>query len=190
MSRAPAAHPDVFAAAQQVRLKRPMPKRLGSADAKAPQGTAASSEPGVTDASRCAKPKGLCTGRLSRGRSRGSSSRWPAGSASANPVVKTGRSCRACCSMNSRPLAPFQSSACSAFTPTKRTLHRRPVQQLRALAGPGTAEQVAQGWFQLGVAELVAAGEQLLRDYPLVRFGDLAGAFRAEQEPGAEAGDR
>jgi hypothetical protein len=34
------------------------------------------------------------------------------------------RSCRSRCSMNSRPLAPFQSSACSAFTATKPTLHR------------------------------------------------------------------
>ena len=34
------------------------------------------------------------------------------------------RSCRSRCSMNSRPLAPFQSSACSAFTITTATLHR------------------------------------------------------------------
>jgi hypothetical protein len=34
------------------------------------------------------------------------------------------RSCRSRCSMNSRPLAPFQSWACSAFTATKATLHR------------------------------------------------------------------
>ena len=36
------------------------------------------------------------------------------------------RSCRSRCSMKYRPLAPFQSSACFAFTATKATLYRPP----------------------------------------------------------------
>ena len=46
--------------------------------------------------------------------------------AASNRAVSRSRigSCRSRCSMKCLPLAPFQSSACSAFTATKATLHR------------------------------------------------------------------
>ena len=51
--------------------------------------------------------------------------------ATASSAGERTRSCRSRCSMKCRPLAPFQSSACSAFTGTKETLHRP-----RNLPGP------------------------------------------------------
>ena len=57
--------------------------------------------------SRTFSPSSICAAASNRARSR--------------PSI---RSCRSRCSMNSRPLAPFQSLACSAFTATNDTLLR------------------------------------------------------------------
>jgi hypothetical protein len=53
--------------------------------------------------------------------------------------------------MNCRPLAPFQSSACSAFTATKPTLHR-------PAARPGSVPDAPFGTFLPEIATAYRSG--------------------------------
>ena len=60
------------------------------------------------------------------------------------------RSCRSRCSMKCLPLAPFQSSACSAFTATKDTLYRPAIL-------PGPVPDAPSGTFLPEIATVAGA---------------------------------